>query len=66
MARYFARGCPRCKHYLGLTMRDSPVKRPVQALNGQCLACGYWFAWLVISGKSEGTTKWPTTVKAKR
>ena len=32
-------------------MRESAHKRPVQTLNGQCLACGYWFAWIVISGK---------------
>jgi len=39
--------------YLGLTMHESPMKRPVRAVNGQCLRCGYWFAWLVLTATEK-------------
>ena len=56
MARYLARACPRCNRYLGLTMRESPTWRPVQALKGQCVRCGHWFAWIVISGSGSASS----------
>jgi hypothetical protein len=57
MARYFARPCPHCGTFVSLTMGDLPRKRRVQALNGQCLECGYSLAWMVISGKQHRSNK---------
>ncbi len=57
MARYFARSCPRCGGYVGITMRESPWKAPVQAVNGRCVGCSYRMAWLVLKGNKPPVLK---------
>jgi hypothetical protein len=34
MARYFARSCPRCGGYVGITMHDPRNHAPLKAVNG--------------------------------
>jgi len=50
MARYLCRDCPRCGDYLGIILREPGRNTPLQAVNGQCLKCGYGLAWIVVRG----------------
>jgi hypothetical protein len=48
MAQYLQRSCPRCAGYLGIVVPERNAKKPVQAIDGRCLKCGYrlhgfWF-----------------------
>jgi hypothetical protein len=31
--------------YLGIVVPEQKAKKPVQAINGRCLKCGYRLAW---------------------
>jgi hypothetical protein len=41
MAKHFFRSCPRCNDYLWVILPHPESNKRVQALNGQCLGCGY-------------------------
>lgn len=52
MAKYLTRSCPRCNGYLGIVLRQPARNTLVQAINGQCLECGYGLAaWILVRGK---------------
>jgi hypothetical protein len=46
-----ARSCPRCNGYVGIVIRESGRKTPLQAVNGRCTRCAYRMAWVVIRGR---------------
>jgi hypothetical protein len=51
MAKYLQRSCPKCNGYLGIVVPERKGK-PVQAINGRCLKCGYRLAWVLVRGKT--------------
>jgi hypothetical protein len=50
MAKYLQRSCPSCNGYVGIALGEPGRNTPLQAVNGQCLECGYRLAWIVIRG----------------
>jgi hypothetical protein len=57
MAKYLQRKCPRCRNgYVGIVMRK-PGNTRLQAVNGQCLGCGYRLAWIVIQSKGRSAVR---------
>src|SRR4029077_6434139 len=40
---------PKCNGYLGIVVPERKAK-PVQAINGRCLKCGYRLAWVLVCG----------------
>jgi hypothetical protein len=44
--------CSKCKGYMGVVIPEGKRSRPVKAINGICVQCGYRLAWIVIRGKN--------------
>jgi len=51
MEKYLQRSCPRCNGYVGIVLREPGRNTRLQAVNGECLGCGYRMAWIVIQSK---------------
>jgi hypothetical protein len=50
---YLARQCPRCNGYLGIVLDEPGRNTTLRAINGQCVQCGCWLAWTLITGKKR-------------
>lgn len=38
---------------MGFVLQEPGRNVPLQAVNGQCLGCGYRLAWIVIGGRGS-------------
>jgi hypothetical protein len=57
MAKCLNRACPKCNGDLGIVVPERKVKKPVQAINGLCLKCGYRLAWILIVDRRSSSRK---------
>ncbi len=53
MDRYFARNCPKCRGYIGVTINRPSSRRNEYLVYGFCAGCGYRLSgWrLILGGK---------------
>ena len=51
MASYLTHTCPRCKHFLGVVVREPSVGRTARSVRGFCLRCRYQLNWKLFSGR---------------
>jgi hypothetical protein len=67
MARYLTHTCPRCKHFLGVVVREPSVGRTARSVRGFCLHCRYQLNWKLIPGRLlQTSTRRPVRQRPQR
>ena len=46
MAKYLARSCPMCRHYMGVVIAEAAGNR--RRIHGLCSGCGYEIDWALL------------------